>query len=69
MLSLSTQRKQIYFQLCITQGLTTFHAVQAKERTYHNRRLTDQFLPLAIEVFDFVHKYVNVFLHNCANAI
>jgi len=29
----------------------------------------DQFLLLAIEVFGCLHKQVNVFLHNCANAI
>ncbi len=30
---------------------------------------TNQFLPLTIKVFDYVHKHVNVFLHDCANAI
>jgi hypothetical protein len=36
---------------------------------YYNRHLTNQFLPLAIEVFDCLDKHANVFLHNCVNAI
>jgi hypothetical protein len=30
---------------------------------------TDQFLPIAIEVFGCLHKHVDVFLHDCAIAI
>jgi hypothetical protein len=52
-----------------TQGFTTSDVTQAKERSYRNRHLTDQFLPLAIEVFGYLHKHVNVFLHDYANAI
>jgi len=52
-----------------TQGFTTFDVAQAKERSYRNWHPTDQFLPLAIEVFGCLHKYVYVFLHDCANAI
>jgi len=40
---------------------------QGKELLQHTP--TNQFLPLAIEVFGCLHKHVNVFLHNCANAI
>jgi hypothetical protein len=43
--------------------------VQAKERSYHERHPTDQFLPLIMEVFGCLHKQVDLFLHNCANAI
>ncbi len=44
-------------------------ATQTKERSYHNWHPTDQFLPLAIEVFGYLHKHVDVFLHDYANAI
>jgi hypothetical protein len=56
-------------QSCATQGFATFDAAQAKERSYRNQHPTDQFLPLAIEVFGCLHTHVNVFLHNYANAI
>jgi hypothetical protein len=56
-------------QSCIIKGLTTFIVTRAKERGYHNQHPTDQFLPSAIEVFGCLHKHVNVFLHDCANAI
>jgi len=29
----------------------------------------NQFLPLTIEIFDCLHKHVDVFLHDCANVI
>jgi len=54
---------------CATQGFVGFDVVQANERSYHNRHPTNQFLPLAIEVFGCLHKHGNVFLHDCANAI
>jgi len=38
-------------------------------RSYPNRHPTNQFLPLAIEVFGYLHKHVDVFLHDYANAI
>ncbi len=46
-----------------------FDAIQVKERSYRNRHPTNQFLPLACEVFGCLHKHANVFLHDCANAI
>ncbi len=42
---------------------------QAKENSYCNWHPTNQFLPLAIEIFDCLHKHVDVFIHDCANAI
>jgi hypothetical protein len=42
---------------------------QAKERSYCNRHFIHQFFPLAIEIFGCLHKHVDVFLHNCPNAI
>jgi len=56
-------------QSCAIQGFVTFNAAQAKERNYRNRHPCDQFLPLTIEVFGYLHKQIDVFLHNCANAI
>jgi hypothetical protein len=54
---------------CAIQGFATSDAIQAKERSYCNQHLTDQFFPLTIEVFGCLHKHADVFLHDCANAI
>jgi hypothetical protein len=43
--------------------------IQAKKRSYHDQHLTDQFFPLAIEIFECLHKQTDVFLDDCANAI
>jgi len=53
-------RANLLFQSCVTQ---------AKEKNYRNWHPTNQFLPLAIEVFDCLHKDVDVFLHDYTNAI
>jgi hypothetical protein len=52
-----------------TKGFVTFDVGQTKERRYCDWHLIDQFLPLVSEVFGFLHKQVDVFLHNCANVI
>jgi len=54
---------------CTTQGFVTFDTTQAKEKSYHNQHPTNQFFPLAIEVFGCLHKHIDVFLHDCANAL
>jgi hypothetical protein len=54
---------------CTIQGFAAFNATQTKERSYCNWHPIDQFLPLAIEVFGCLHKHVDMFLHDCANAI
>jgi hypothetical protein len=59
----------LLLESCVIQGYVAFDAVQAKERNYCNQHPTDQFLPLAIEVFDCLHKHVDVFFHDYANAI
>jgi hypothetical protein len=59
----------LLFQSCATQGFVTSDVAQTKERSYCNRHPINQFFPLAIEVFGYLHKHVNVFLHDCANAI
>jgi hypothetical protein len=56
-------------QSCTTQGFVTLDAAQAKERSYHNQHPIYEFLPLAIEVFGYLHKHVDVFIHDYANAI
>jgi hypothetical protein len=43
--------------------------VQAKEWSYHDRHLVDQFLPLTMEVFECLKKHADVFLLNCVNSI
>jgi len=59
----------LFFRFCTIQGFVTINVVQAKEKSYCNWHPIDQILPLAIEVFGYLHKHVNVRLHNCANAI
>jgi hypothetical protein len=62
-------RMDLFPQSSTTQGFATSNAVQTKEKNYRNRHPINQFLPLAIEVFGCLHKLVDVFLHDCANAI
>jgi hypothetical protein len=59
----------LFPRFCTIQGFVTINAVQAKEKNYCNWHPIDQFLPLANEVFGYLHKHVNVLLHNCANVI
>jgi hypothetical protein len=59
----------LFPQSCAIQGFVAFDATQAKERSYCNWHPIDQFLPLAIDVFGCLHKDVDIFLHDCANAI
>ncbi len=56
-------------QFCTTQRFATSNVAQAKEMSYHNWHPTNQFFPLAIEIFWCLQKCVCVFLHNCAKAI
>ncbi len=60
---------ELFLWSCATQRFAASDATQVKERSYHNQHPIDQFFPLAIKVFGCLHKHVNVFLHNCANAI
>ncbi len=59
----------LFLRSCATQGFVAFGAAQAMKRSYCNRHPTDQFLPLAIEIFGYLHKHANVFLHDCTNVI
>ncbi len=65
----NSMQANLFSRSCTTQGFATSDITQAKERSYHNRQPTYQFLPLAIEVFGCLHKHIDVFLHDCANAI
>jgi hypothetical protein len=56
-------------QSCITQGFATSNVTQAKERIYCNWHPINQFLHLTIEIFDYVHKHADVFLHDYVNVI
>ncbi len=62
-------RAYLFPQSCAIQGFVVLDATQVKEKKYYNRHPTNQFLPLAIEIFGHLHKQVDVFLHDCANAI
>jgi hypothetical protein len=54
-------------QSCTIQRFVASDVTQVNESSYCN--LVNQFLPLAIEVSGCLHKHVDVFLHDCANAI
>jgi hypothetical protein len=70
MLSLLTQRQQIYFpNLVQLKEFFAFDATQVKERNYRNQHPIDQILHLAIEVFGCLHKHAYVFLPDYANFI
>jgi hypothetical protein len=62
-------RMNLLPQFCVTIRFVVFDVAQAKERSYQNQHPIDQFLPLAIEIFNCLHKYANMFLHDCANAM
>jgi hypothetical protein len=51
------------------QRFVTSDVAQAKERSYRNQHPINQFLPLTIEIFGYLHKHADVFLHDCANVI
>jgi hypothetical protein len=57
----------LFFLSCVIQKFATFDVTQAKEKSYCNQHLIDQFLP--IKIFECIHKQTNMFLHNCAHAI
>ncbi len=59
----------LLLQSCATQGFDASNVAQAKEWSYHNQHLVNQFLPLSVELFGCLYKQVDVFLHNFANAI
>jgi hypothetical protein len=62
-------QKKLFPRSCATQGFVTLDVVQTKERSYRNQHPIDQFVLLAIEIFDCLYKHVNMFLHNYVNVI
>ncbi len=59
----------LFHQSYTTQRFVVYEVTQAKEKNYRNWHPTNHFLPLAILVFRYLNKQVDVFLHNCANAM
>jgi hypothetical protein len=39
----------------------------AKVVSYRDRHLEDDFIPLVIKIFGYLHQHANNFLHHCAN--
>ncbi len=62
-------RTNLLPQSYMIQKFAAYDVAQAKERNCLNWHPTNQFLPLKIEVFGCLHKHVDVFLHDYANAI
>jgi hypothetical protein len=62
-------RANLLAQSCVTQGFVASNVAPTKERIYRNQHPTNQLFVLAIKVFDCLHKHVDVFLHDYANAI
>jgi hypothetical protein len=59
----------LFCRSCTTQGFVAYNAFQTKEHNYCDWHPIYQFLPLPMEVFGCLHKHVDLFLPNCANAI
>jgi hypothetical protein len=57
----------LFSRSCVILRFVTFNASQAKKRSYCNQHIT--FFHLIIEVFGCLHKHINVFLLDYANAI
>jgi hypothetical protein len=51
------------------QGITASKTIQTKKRNYLDWHLANQFLPLMIEIFSYLCKEANDFLHDCANVV
>jgi hypothetical protein len=62
MLSLSTQCEQIYSTYFAQfKNLPPPMWLKQKKRSYRNRHPINQFLPLEIEIFGYLHKQADVF--------
>jgi hypothetical protein len=59
----------LFFRFCTTKGFVAFDATQTKKWNYCNEHNVDQFIPLTMEIFQCLHKQVDMLLHNCPNAI
>jgi hypothetical protein len=51
------------------QGIAASKTIQTKKRNYLDWHLANQFLPLMIEIFSYLCKEANDFLHDCANVV
>ncbi len=41
--------------------------IRAKVVPCHNQHLEDDFIPLVVDIFGYLHQQVDNFLHQCAN--
>jgi hypothetical protein len=46
----------LFFQFCATQGYVGFDVARAKEQSYFDWQHVDQFLPLVVNAFGYLHK-------------
>jgi hypothetical protein len=51
------------------QAFAASKTIQTKKRSYFYWHPAGQFLPLMIEIFSYLHKEANDFLHDCANVV
>jgi hypothetical protein len=49
------------FRLLSPTIFAIFDATQVKKQSYHDSHFVDQFLPVAMEIFGYLHKLANVF--------
>ncbi len=62
-------RAKLVFRVVSSREMAMMVAIQAKKRLYHNQHPTNTFLPLAIEVFEWLYQQANNFFHQCASMV
>jgi hypothetical protein len=68
-LSLSTNANKFTSQILHNSRIYCLRCSSSQGKELSQPTPIDQFLPLAIEVFGYLHKHAYVFLHDYANAI
>ncbi len=53
--------------IAFSQGMTATIVAWAKVVSCHDRHLEDDFIPLVVDIFEYLHQQANNFLHQCAN--
>jgi hypothetical protein len=59
----------LFLQACIIQRLLLRMQLKSRKGAIAIDTPIDQFFPLAIEVFNYLHKHANMFFHDYVNAI
>ncbi len=59
----------LFLRACIIQRLLLRMQLKPRKGVIAIDTPIDQFLPLAIEVFNYLHTHANMFLHDYVNAI